>query len=110
MTGEERVIEAQEEILRRIGKLETQMEVRAVEVSRTLTEILGEARATNGRVGVLERWKEQEQLTKARAEGFAAATASIALTRKQVTGIIATLGTASAIGTAVIGLVFRASA
>lgn len=113
--GEQSSIEAV--IVGELGELRAQQarllaglgEVKAeiVSLQSTTERVLSEAEKTNGRVTLLETWKQQVVLQEATDKGRLEGSSTAALTKGQVRTALAVLTAVSALSGSIVGIVVR---
>lgn len=93
----------QTQLLAGLGEVKAEI----VSLQGTTERLLTEAKKTNGRVTLLETWKQAVQLQEAKDHGRMEGAAAAALTKGQVRTIVAVVTVLSAISGSIVGAVVK---
>lgn len=97
----DQVLEALAEVKRELVAIQLLQERHGI----VQAQVLEQAKKTNGRIGMLEDWRETVMLTDAHDKGVLQGATTAVLTRGQLRVLVAVVTTITAVSGAIVGLI-----
>lgn len=92
-----------DQLLDAIGEVKAEL----VRHSMTLEQVLRQTTVTNGRVSVLERWRQEVAVQDAKDRGRLEGAATAALTKGQLRALLAGVAAITSVSGAIVGIVVK---